>query len=270
MQLLNTIKPKIKKNTLFFIAFLLTSMIAGVSFGQLYIHFQNTDYVFPFFSMLFSVLGSHYLFLLYVPVIHQIRLRFDLIGRTRNVLIHMPIAIAIATLHIFLSAILNRLIINYKPEEFIQFFYITFGQDLVLVLIGYFAIIAIDYSIEYYEKSRKKSDEEAKAVNPHLVVKTNGSTAQLAKEDIIFCESLDNYVKIHTENQVHVVRTTLKKLAEKLEQDNFHRVHRSYIVNTNAVRKITPLKSGDAELLLSHGASIRMSRTFRKNLPLLL
>ncbi|WP_309919380.1 MULTISPECIES: LytTR family DNA-binding domain-containing protein [unclassified Arcicella] len=49
--------------------------------------------------------------------------------------------------------------------------------------------------------------------------------------DIIFIEGLDNYLKIHLLNQKPlIVRMTMKACLENLSNNQFVRVHRSFIV----------------------------------------
>ena len=52
-------------------------------------------------------------------------------------------------------------------------------------------------------------------------------------------EGLDNYLKIHLDNQKPVVvRLTMKALLDKLPAHTFVRVHRSYIVPIPKIRSV--------------------------------
>jgi DNA-binding LytR/AlgR family response regulator len=66
-------------------------------------------------------------------------------------------------------------------------------------------------------------------------IKVNSKYVRINWCDIIYVESLRNYVKIVTGTQHYVILNTLKKMEELLPADSFCRVHRSYIV---AVGKI--------------------------------
>jgi DNA-binding LytR/AlgR family response regulator len=56
-------------------------------------------------------------------------------------------------------------------------------------------------------------------------------------DDIIWIEGLKDYVKIHlrSEAQPTVVRISMKALEDQLPQEQFLRIHKSYIVSKNAI-----------------------------------
>jgi DNA-binding LytR/AlgR family response regulator len=57
--------------------------------------------------------------------------------------------------------------------------------------------------------------------------------------DILYIEGLDDYLKIHIQNQKTVVtRMTLKVILQKLPVNEFMRVHRSFIVAISKIDKI--------------------------------
>ncbi|WP_018622514.1 LytR/AlgR family response regulator transcription factor [Spirosoma luteum] len=69
-----------------------------------------------------------------------------------------------------------------------------------------------------------------------LLFRVDYGLVKVMVDDILFIEGLDNYLKIHLENQKPVVvRLTMKAMMEKLPPSDFVRVHRSYIV---ALRRI--------------------------------
>ena len=63
-------------------------------------------------------------------------------------------------------------------------------------------------------------------------------------EDIIYVESIKDYVRIHTEEKNLISKATITKY-ENLLPDTFLRVHRSFIVNT---KKITAFTQHDIEI----------------------
>ncbi|MFT4203806.1 MAG: LytTR family DNA-binding domain-containing protein [Chitinophagaceae bacterium] len=72
-----------------------------------------------------------------------------------------------------------------------------------------------------------------------LMLKIDYGMVKVILSDILFVEGLDNYLKIHLENQSPlVVRMTLKTLMEKLDERRFVRVHRSYIVAVNRIESV--------------------------------
>lgn len=62
-------------------------------------------------------------------------------------------------------------------------------------------------------------------------VRANYSLIKIVYDDIQYIEGLDDYVKIHIEGQTPVVtRLTMKNVLEKLPQNDFIRIHRSFII----------------------------------------
>jgi len=71
-----------------------------------------------------------------------------------------------------------------------------------------------------------------------LFIKAEGKLVKLNPEDIVFIESMRDYVKFVTQSQKYVTYSTLKNLEEKLSKTTFLKVHRSYIVNINKIDDI--------------------------------
>jgi DNA-binding LytR/AlgR family response regulator len=75
--------------------------------------------------------------------------------------------------------------------------------------------------------------------HPYLFVKSDGKIIKLNYEEIFYIEALSDYVIIHTEDKKFIVHSTMKGVLQKLSRTNkFHRVHRSYIINTSHITAI--------------------------------
>ncbi|MFV0537886.1 MAG: LytR/AlgR family response regulator transcription factor [Dysgonomonas sp.] len=72
----------------------------------------------------------------------------------------------------------------------------------------------------------------------YIIIKSDKLLKKINLKDILFIESLENYVKIHTISSKEVVYTTLKHILESLPEDSFLQVHRSYVINTYYVKSI--------------------------------
>lgn len=64
----------------------------------------------------------------------------------------------------------------------------------------------------------------------YFFIKVNSKYVRIDLGDIVYIESLRNYIKIVTGKQQYVILNTLKKMEELLPSDRFCRVHRSFIV----------------------------------------
>jgi DNA-binding LytR/AlgR family response regulator len=71
-----------------------------------------------------------------------------------------------------------------------------------------------------------------------LFIKAEDKLIKLKKDDILFLESMRDYVKFITPAKSYLTYATLKSMEEKLNGANFLKVHRSYIVNINKIDDI--------------------------------
>jgi DNA-binding LytR/AlgR family response regulator len=96
---------------------------------------------------------------------------------------------------------------------------------------------ACQKALLYYEKVLSTQEEE---ITPeYLQIRADYSLHQIAFEDIILVEALDDYVKIHcTTGKPIVARMTLKNLQLKLPEKLFIRVHKSYIISFNKIKAL--------------------------------
>ena len=82
-------------------------------------------------------------------------------------------------------------------------------------------------------------------------------------KDIDWIDAAGDYMCVHVKNNTHIMRTTMKELEAKLDPLIFQRVHRSTIVNTERVEKVSSHINGEFHLTLSCGSSIKMSRSYK-------
>ncbi|MDI9872495.1 LytR/AlgR family response regulator transcription factor [Flectobacillus roseus] len=96
---------------------------------------------------------------------------------------------------------------------------------------------ACQKALLYYDKVLSIQEEE---ITPeYLQIRADYSLHQIAFEDIILVEALDDYVKIHcTTGKPIVARMTLKNLQLKLPEKLFVRVHKSYIISFHKIKAL--------------------------------
>jgi two-component system LytT family response regulator len=77
-------------------------------------------------------------------------------------------------------------------------------------------------------------------------------------EEILYCHSVGNYTEIFFSDRKMTVSRVLKSIEEILKENNFHRVHASYLVNLEKVKSIH--RNDGGYLIMENGARINMSR----------
>jgi DNA-binding LytR/AlgR family response regulator len=107
----------------------------------------------------------------------------------------------------------------------------------------------------------KKGDHSSKNhTSDNLFVKIDSLLLNLEVEAILFIEAFGDYIKIQTADKLHVVYSSIKKVEEKLDNNKFVRVHRSYVVN---ISKISNIASSNLEI---NKKIIPISETYKENL----
>lgn len=71
-----------------------------------------------------------------------------------------------------------------------------------------------------------------------IFVKANGRLVKLRTKEIAYIEALKDYVVINTMDSRYTIHSTMKDIERKLSNDNFLRVHRSYIVRIDKIAAI--------------------------------
>ena len=99
-----------------------------------------------------------------------------------------------------------------------------------------------------------------------VLVKTGSRTVLLRTSEIDWIESAGNYVRLHVGRERHLLRETMAALEDKLDPEQFVRIHRSTMVNLERVRELEPYFHGDHVLRLADGTKLTLSRTYRERL----
>lgn len=127
-----------------------------------------------------------------------------------------------------------------------------------------FELNAIDYllkpiSFERFVKSVNKATKlldiqpdvtkQIDSKPEFIFVKADKRLIKVNFNDIIYIEGLKDYVIIRTDSGKIITLQTMKSLEDKLPMENFMRIHRSYILNTDKIHSI----SGGAVEVLEKG-----------------
>jgi two-component system LytT family response regulator len=103
-----------------------------------------------------------------------------------------------------------------------------------------------------------------------LPIRVGRETIRLDVSTIDWIDAAGDYMCLHAAGQTHVLRATMKELEEMLDPGVFQRVHRSTIVNLARVRALRPHLNGECFLKLQSGTEIKLSRSYRDKVEMLL
>lgn len=103
--------------------------------------------------------------------------------------------------------------------------------------------------------SFSESNEES-----YFFVKSSGQQHRINFSDILYIESIKDYVNIKTSNEEYIVLDTLKSLETQLSE-RFVRVHKSFIVNLDQTKNI-----GIKKIVLVSEQEIPIGESYRSHL----
>lgn len=109
---------------------------------------------------------------------------------------------------------------------------------------------------KYYQLSGK---DNIAPEEKFLVVKETRGMVKVAYHDILYIEAVRDYMQIHTATKTYLLYDTMKRLAEKLSEDNFIRSHRSFIVSLSHIKWLQ-----NDTLILSNDAKVPIGRNYKE------
>jgi DNA-binding LytR/AlgR family response regulator len=116
-----------------------------------------------------------------------------------------------------------------------------FNLNAVDYLLKPYTFERFEHAIQKVNDFHKYSQEKGASQGGFIYVKADYTLIKIELKDILYIEALDDYLKIHLEKGRPILtRMTMKHLAEKLPEDQFMRVHRSFIV---PVRKVASVRN---------------------------
>ena len=150
-----------------------------------------------------------------------------------------------------------------------------------------FELNAIDYILKPFDEERIRKTLQKiiqvgqigneKDFSTFMVNKVKtGKTAVLVDEkivllendSIIYLEAYEGKCKVKTMDNEYIVGDSLVVLEKKLNNTNFMRVHRSFIVNMDHIVEIHPWFNSTYNVLLKDHSQVPVSRTYVKDFKL--
>jgi len=133
------------------------------------------------------------------------------------------------------------------------------GFDLQAVdyLLKPISLKRLEQAIQKYRTENTSSIKENEIIKEYIVVRSERKMVKINLPDILFIESLSDYLKIHTQTKTVVTRETISKIEAILPSNSFIRIHRSFIVSLSYISSYT------AEFVEIHKKAISISRSYR-------
>jgi two-component system LytT family response regulator len=107
------------------------------------------------------------------------------------------------------------------------------------------------------------ADDAASDITERFVIKTGGRITFVDADSIDWVEAAGDYVRLHTDEKVHLLRETMSGMEDRLDPTCFLRIHRSTIINTERLRELRPYGNSEYIVVLDDGTELKLSRTYR-------
>jgi DNA-binding LytR/AlgR family response regulator len=129
-----------------------------------------------------------------------------------------------------------------------------------------FELDAVDYLLkqitpERFDKSIAKLFKLQPAEKPqtktYSYFKVSGKLVKVLHTELIYAQSVKDYISLKTEHGNYLVHMTMKYLEMLLPPDTFVRVHRSYIINKQNIKSIGRTKISVADEIIPIGENYR-------------
>ncbi len=116
-------------------------------------------------------------------------------------------------------------------------------------------------SMERFLREKKSNYIEIKQQKKdHIIIKSGTKNYKVIIEKILYIESLKDYIKIHTQDGGQIIsKFKISDIENKLRSDQFIRIHRSYIINSEKITAFTTSEIEVSGIELPIGASYKKS-----------
>lgn len=99
-----------------------------------------------------------------------------------------------------------------------------------------------------------------------IVLRKGGNAVLLHYSEILWIQAKGHYTFFHTKDDLYEIRAPIGDVEEKLKSPYFLRIHRSTMVNLEHIREVKSWLRGDYKVILTNGAELTCSRSFKSNL----
>jgi two-component system LytT family response regulator len=118
------------------------------------------------------------------------------------------------------------------------------------------------------DKLQRRQPPPETPFEQELWISSGTTTERVAVRDVAWFEAAGDYVAVHCERKEHLLHDSLRSLIQRLNPDEFARVHRKAIVRLDAIEAVERGRLGALILRLACGHRVAVSRTYKRSLLL--
>ncbi len=239
----------IKQFGFWFAAVLVLVAIFGRPYGGYSVSFYFVSFLLP------VIIGTSYTFNSFLVPKYLLQKKYVKFGLYTFYTI--IISLNLEMLIIFLAF---AVLANYEYDKMVPAATNIFGLAITMyfvVLIKAFMLL-IKTSFGEQERIQTLEEKQTNLQKGHLVVRADRKNVKVLLEEILYIESLSDYVKIIVSAGTSIItKDKISNLEQKLASP-FIRIHRSFIINTDKI------DSFSADALVINDIELPISRTYKK------
>ncbi|MEO6819409.1 MAG: LytTR family DNA-binding domain-containing protein, partial [Ginsengibacter sp.] len=231
-----------------------------VAIDFLFAQIQNTSFYLSE-SLLFGTF-----WLLFFPLL---KIQFRVSKNTKALPGIILVAAILAGIHLFIYPamvlILSKIFFNHT-FSFWQTFNFEITEHFIKLIIVYFLPVPI--MIIYENKLLQRPNIELidipqpAFIHSLIVSDFNNKKIAISTNDVFYFSANSPYINIHHPSKKYLYSATLKSLQTQLDNKQFIRIHKSYLVNISKVISYQSRLNGDYDLLLLNNTSLRVTRNY--------
>lgn len=218
-------------------------------------YYQSFFEAFYFVSMLFPVVvGTCYFFNLFLVDKYLVTKRYFLFGLYSVYMLIVSLYLEMVVIVLAFIFLAEYSVSNLDPISTDIF---VLAVTLYLIVFVYSFLYLIQKTQQNEWAIKELTEEKEKYEIGSFVVRSNRQNRQITFSDVLYVESLADYVKIHLiGNNTVQTKEKISALANRLP-DHFIRIHRSFLINVNAI------SSFNKDAVTIQGQTLSISRTYK-------
>jgi len=125
------------------------------------------------------------------------------------------------------------------------------------------AIKLLDDKFKQADSIRNIIAEHEKKIETleRVVIKDGGKINIIPVNEIKWIEAQDDYIMIHSDKGKFLKQKTMKYFEDHLDETQFVRIHRSYIINLSYLQHLEQQETDSYKLILKNGQELPVSKT---------
>lgn len=131
------------------------------------------------------------------------------------------------------------------------------ATDYLLKPISFDRFLQAIQRITQKDQIQQNNNSETENTKDFIFIRVERKMVKINFSDILYIESLSDYIKIHTQKETFVTRETISNIETKLPNNNFIRTHRSFIVSLSKISSYT------TETIEIENKAIPISRSYK-------